>query len=1414
MRGSRDIVLLALFLRLQPQDAGTIERLRVQARETPEQACADLLAANGLLSPAARPPYIELSKALLGACAGNLREALGLLGGGAALHGILPMPETSFQDKTTPMPEEHAVLFEAGPGSVVDETPGRYTHVSQHAQGGMGRILLVHDTTTGRDVALKELLPDSEGTTRGGESPVRYISRLAARFLQEGRITAQLEHPSIVPVYEVGRRWDGSLYYTMKLVRGRTLSAAIREAPGMKERLALLPHYLDLCQAVAYAHDRGVIHRDIKPLNVMVGAFGETVVLDWGIAKRLRGDDPLAEEIQTVPGRIAAGDTGWETTAYGAAIGTPQYMAPEQAAGRLEAIGKPSDVYSLGVVLYEMLTGTVPFRGKSIKELLHRAQYDTPPPIASLVSDAPPELAGICEKAMAHDPAQRYADAQALAEEITRFQAGLLVKAYSYSFRDLAVRYYRKHRPLVHTIALATATSLAIAAYAYASIYLAREREKAQRMAAEQAAYVAQIRLADSLVRSADRRAAEDTLATAQPALRQWEWGWLQAQCNETLLTLAGHEASVMEVLYTPAGAPLTWSGDGTVRLWDPDTGASLATAAFGASAVRDIALDGQGETVAVALQDGTVRLLSMPSLQERQRLVGHTGPVNQVNFVPGDRGLISAASDGTIRRWDLHNGQQINSWSCPDLEIKSATLSAEGDLIAWSEPGRLYRWRQGQTESEPPVHGIRARLDPAGRRVAYLDGATCFVWDVSTQEAPHPVGLGDTPLFLVRWSPDGQHLLTGDNAGTLRLYDLAQDRLLYSVAMPGAIRTAAFAPSGLAFAAGNSAGQFDVRATESGALLRSGLAFDGALLSLCWAADGETLLGGGADGTARVWRADTSPHQTVVARHDAAVTALATDATGTRLASLDMQGVLRITDLIATAPLQTWATRADRGADAVAFRPGSSQVAVALDGYTVLLLNGDAVDGLLEDCAHFHHGLAYAPDGTLLATGDEIGMVRLWQPDTRALLRGWDAHIGAVHSVTFDAPGRRLLTAGADGEARIWDVASGTLLRQFKADKPLSTAVFNETGDRILTAGADRHAQLWDANTGAPLWVYAGHNAELTGATFQPGGDRILTSSWDGNDWLWDSTTGARLLALAPPRGNRAIACWTPGGDGVISARAGGEIDRMRALPWHLDDAGLAASLAERCAAVRQTAGTRKHATESVNVLLGAPERQILFEQLAAALSAPERADGEGLPADIPLLGVLQLRTGDRLVHVGDVAVTGASATAAALRAISASEAPFELGVVRNGETIAIRYLAVPPLSSERSMQLAQADARSALQHMLHWLNDAPETILEVSNRFSGHVRAAEAPHGPLIDGVWLAAADTAENRTWLDALALTSGDRITQVNGVAISELNALTTALEAALTQIEQHVSTTLDLRGYRGAFVTLQRTVEIR
>jgi serine/threonine-protein kinase len=361
-------------------------------------------------------------------------------------------------------------------------TRRRYRLARLHAEGGIGKVWLAYDAHLGREVALKELRPDRAA------SPT-----LAARFLEEARITGQLEHPGIVPIYELAEpEGDRRSFYTMRFVRGRTLSNAIRayhrpKAPARDEALellALLNAFVAVCNAVAYAHSRGVIHRDLKGANVVLGDFGEVVVLDWGLAKLVdRPDDGRAEASPVV----VAGEGRGETR-MGQALGTPAYMSPEQAKGLAREVGPASDIYGLGAILYEILAGRPPFAGDEPRDILRQVVEDEPTRPRSLRPSAPAALEAVCLKAMAKDPAARYASASELAQEVRRYLADEPVAAYPEPLSRRLGRWARRHRP-----AVAAASALLVAAVVALStgLYLVgKERDRA-----EQASSLATLRL-------------------------------------------------------------------------------------------------------------------------------------------------------------------------------------------------------------------------------------------------------------------------------------------------------------------------------------------------------------------------------------------------------------------------------------------------------------------------------------------------------------------------------------------------------------------------------------------------------------------------------------------------------------------------------------------------------------------------------------------------------------------------------------------------------------------------------------------------------------------------------------------------------------------------------------------------------
>lgn len=327
---------------------------------------------------------------------------------------------------------------------------GRYTILRPIARGGLGEVFVARDEGLHREVALKVILP------RLADYP-----RCCARFLIEAEITGGLEHPGIVPVYAIGRCADGRPFYSMRLIRGEGFDRAIDRFHAVTDRQtrsrmlrALLRHFVNVCNVVAYAHSRGIIHRDIKPANILLGRYGETLLVDWGLAKPLGRPDPTGPEAagDREPALQPAAGTGVTPTVIGSTMGTPRYMSPEQANGDPEQVGLASDIYGLGATLYCLLCGHDPLKDlDDPAEILRRVAAGAIPPPRSVRPDASTTLELICLKAMALRPEDRYASARALADDIENWLVDLPTSVPQRLGRRLG-RWERRHRVLIRVM--------------------------------------------------------------------------------------------------------------------------------------------------------------------------------------------------------------------------------------------------------------------------------------------------------------------------------------------------------------------------------------------------------------------------------------------------------------------------------------------------------------------------------------------------------------------------------------------------------------------------------------------------------------------------------------------------------------------------------------------------------------------------------------------------------------------------------------------------------------------------------------------------------------------------------------------------------------------------------------------------
>jgi serine/threonine-protein kinase len=470
---------------------------------------ADLLVKRGWLDTEQRKLVDLLLRTKLQKHGGDLRASLAEVTSDRVRCSLANIADAEIQQSLAPppTPQGHVLLSTS---EYVPDARDRYTLSRLHATGGIGRVWLARDASLGRDVALKELRPERAGQPA-----------LWTRFLREAQVTGQLEHPGIVPVYDVGRRPDDQApFYTMRFVRGRTLAEAARHfherrGRGEASRLELrelLTAIVSLCQAVAYAHSRGVLHRDLKPQNVVLGDYGEVMLLDWGLAKVARQPDSAAEADREPV--ALSGEAPRDATVAGQVLGTPAYMAPEQAEGRVDVLDARTDVYGLGAVLYEVLAGQPPFRGDDTTSVLRRVVHEPPASPRGVVPDVPRALEAICLRALAKRPADRYPTPQALAEDVKRYLADEPVSAYRDPVTTQLTRWGRRHRTLaVSLVVLVLAALGGLAAVLGVQAHAnAKLEAKNAELAEQQAEVEARFAMAQQAIATFHTGVSEDAL--------------------------------------------------------------------------------------------------------------------------------------------------------------------------------------------------------------------------------------------------------------------------------------------------------------------------------------------------------------------------------------------------------------------------------------------------------------------------------------------------------------------------------------------------------------------------------------------------------------------------------------------------------------------------------------------------------------------------------------------------------------------------------------------------------------------------------------------------------------------------------------------------------------------------------------
>jgi WD40 repeat protein/predicted Ser/Thr protein kinase len=958
---------------------------------------------------------------------------------------------------------------------------GDYELVRELARGGMGIVYQARQVSLNRIVALKMILAGQLAT----EADVR-------RFRHEAEAAASLDHSGIVPVYEVGEH-EGLHYFSMGFVEGESLAHKVAAGPLPAALAADL--VCAVAEAVQYAHEHGVIHRDLKPANVLIDSQGRPKVTDFGLAKRIGGDSGL--------------------TATGQVMGTPSYMAPEQAAGSAE-VGIAADVYSLGAILYHLLTGRPPFQSATVIDTLLQVRERAPAPPRQLNSQVPPDLETICLKCLSKEPHKRYATAGEMAADLKRWLTGVPIHARPVPTWERAIKWARRRPAIAALVAVSIVAAMALIGVGVglwynerlqaALVEASRQRTQAQTqrwraMQSEQIArrywYAADLNWAQRNRERGELGAARALLDRQRPGpfqedLRGFEWSYIQRLCRARDGVLATYPTEVGAVACSPDGTSLAVAtgepgAPGVVWLWDMTRRQSRSMLTGTSGRITSLAFSPDGATLVAASHERGALVWDVATGRERAVLRGHAKGVACVAFAPDGKTLATCGFDPIATLWDPQNGRERASLKGHERALVAVAFTPDGRTLA------------------------TAGIDK-----------TIKLWDVATNQVRSTLPSPGAELKALAVAPDGATLVSVARDEKVTLWDLATGKLRATLSNGklGAVQSVAFARDGKTVAAGGyqTVTVWDLATQRVKATLKG---HGNWVYALAYAPDKRTLVTGSWDKTVRLWDTAASSERVFLGRQRWTVRAVAFAPDGRVLVSADYTNIklfdVRSGQELATLPAHHWVFSA-------AFAPDGATLATAgPEGETgagrgiVKLWNipGRALRATLDPRLDQALSLAFSPDGTTLAIAGEAsekGVVRLWDVAAGRERNSLSEQPGEVGSVAFSPDGLMLATASGSairGAVKVWD--RGTLRE--RAVLAGSGHVAFSPDSTTLAYGGDGGVVMRDLTRGEERFALGANAGALA---FSPDGRTLATAGGSTrNLTLWQVSTGQELIAV-----------------------------------------------------------------------------------------------------------------------------------------------------------------------------------------------------------------------------------------------------------------------------------------------------------
>jgi eukaryotic-like serine/threonine-protein kinase len=912
-----------------------------------------------------------------------------------------------------------------------------------------------------------------------------------------------------------------------------------------------------VAEALAYAHQQGVLHRDIKPANLLLDTQGNVWVTDFGLAK--------------------SGDQH-DLTHTGDVLGTLRYLAPELFHGKADA---RSEVYALGLTLYELLALRPAFDEKDRHRLARRIMDEAPARLDKSNPEIPRDLITVVHKAIDRDPGCRYQTAKEFADDLHCFIEDQPIKARSPWLPERVLRWSRHNQSLAAALLIIALLLVAgtmgsgiaavhfrrLAAEAVAALRTAESATAGERWER----YRSNIAAATSALQLNNISSARSALEAAPQEHRNWEWRHLSVQLDSARAVLPRHSRPVWALAISPDGRSLaSGSQDGALSLWDAATGRALATPRGHAHTVNQVRFSPDGRRIASASWDHTVRLWDAATGEEIRVLRGHTAPVLWVAFSPDGRRLVSASEDRTLRLWDATTGQCTAVLRGHTGTIRAMAFSPDGRRIAsvgHADPlGRLWDATTGREVAT--LRGSKAGLhslaySPDGQLIATggeAPDSTVRLW-VAATGAPRAVAARhENEVEWLAFSPDGSRLASASLDQTVRLCDGTTGRPIKVLrGHSGWVNQVAFSPDGKRLASAShdqTLRMWDAADGEPIAVLRGHAGF---VWSVAFSPDSALIASSSEDTTVRLWDTELIERNGALRGHSNYVYDIAFSPDGTRLASAAWDHTVRLWDVAtgrqngllrhdSTTGGETAPLRFDSAyIVSLAFSPDGQQLATVSRDDRVYLW--DLPEGrprhvlsVPTDDWAVHPRAAFHPEGKqLLATGGKDGLVRLWDAAKGRLIAVMSGHAGCASDVAFSPDGARLASGGADTTVRLWDTSDHTSVAVLRGHTGLVHRVaFSADGGLLASASQDQTVRLWDAETHSERAVLV-HGSVIYGLAFSPDGTRLATGCADNTIRLWDVATGTEVAEL---RGHGAFVhavAFSP--DGTRLASASGDL-------------------------------------------------------------------------------------------------------------------------------------------------------------------------------------------------------------------------------------------------------------------------------